>query len=343
MLVITGPGRSGTSMLGRFCGSIGYHPGGEWCEAIDAGLEHPRIVAINDAMYREARATGSVNEALARYRSEMVSFDLAVVKDPRFTYHPAILRAWSSVRPDLTVLLTYRNPQQSIASRKRHKKFLFVKHKARPEMLKCDMADSIEAMLDCDVPFSILLFPNFLTHYDDVYTALTGLGLRFDRNDGLEKWVSIADESRVHFKRPVPIQQTNSATQPQRGLRYILKRLAVPLLPRGLNAVAAIPLLAMLCLSTWETSWQPYDYPGHAAAGSRPVNVGRRAHTRISYWDPDARVGPGPMLTQYMRIGRFGEPFGGGRMRLARHGAWRTRNARRESVSVPLPKEFWEL
>ena len=117
MLVITGPGRSGTSVLSQFCASMGYCPGGEWCEEISAGLENPRVVNINNALYREARTSGCVERALEVHRDEMLSLDFAVVKDPRFTYHPAILRAWSFVRPDLKVLLTYRTPQDSIVVR----------------------------------------------------------------------------------------------------------------------------------------------------------------------------------------------------------------------------------
>jgi hypothetical protein len=210
-------------MLGQFCRSIGFNPGGKWCDEIDAGLEHPRVAAINDAMYREARNTGGVSEALAKYRHEIASLDLAVVKDPRFTFHPAILRAWVSVRQDIGVLLTYRNPEQSIASRKRHRKFLFIKHKARPEALKCDMADSIEVMLECSVPFSILLFPTFLNQYDKVYTALTDLGLNFDRETGHAQWVSLVDESRVHFPRTTA-ECAKPAVQ-NKGFRNPFKRL----------------------------------------------------------------------------------------------------------------------
>jgi len=224
MLVITGPGRSGTSVLGQFCLKMGFNPGGEWCEAIDAGMEHPRVATINDAIYREARTTGSVTQSLATYRNEMVSLDLAVVKDPRFTYHPKILNAWISVRSDITVLLTYRNPEQSIASRKRHKRFLFIKHKARPEALKCDMADSIELLLDNEVPYSVLLFPNFLNQYEKVYTALTQLGLRFDRDAGELVWTSLVDDSRVHF-RTVP-QPAPEAVVQRKGFRNPFKRLS---------------------------------------------------------------------------------------------------------------------
>jgi hypothetical protein len=224
MLVITGPGRSGTSMLGQFCRSIGFNPGGEWCDEIDAGMEHPRVAAINDAIYREVRTTGGVFETLAKYRHEMASIDLAVIKDPRFTYHPAILRAWISVRSDITVLLTYRNPEQSIASRKRHRKFLFIKHKARPEALKCDMADCIEVMLESGVPFSILLFPTFLNQYERVYAALTDLGLKFDREVGRKQWISLVDESRVHF--PCPQAESTKPPAQHRVFRNPFKRLS---------------------------------------------------------------------------------------------------------------------
>jgi hypothetical protein len=212
-------------MLGQFCNSIGFNPGGEWCDEIDAGLEHPRVAAINNALYREARLTGEVCEALAKYRSEMATLTLEVVKDPRFTFHPAILRAWVSVRQDITVLLTYRNPEQSLASRKRHKKFLFMKHKSRPETLKCDMADTIEVLLDRSVPFSILLFPTFLNQYDKVYTSLTELGLKFDREIGYEKWVSLVDESRVHFP-PASAESPKHKLQ-TRWLRNPFKRRAL--------------------------------------------------------------------------------------------------------------------
>lgn len=39
MLIITGPGRSGTSVFARFCEQVGYDTGGSWNEEINAGKE----------------------------------------------------------------------------------------------------------------------------------------------------------------------------------------------------------------------------------------------------------------------------------------------------------------
>ncbi len=255
MLIITGPGRSGTSVLARFCESLGYQPGGEWCDEIDAGLEHPRVAAINDAMFREARTTGRIVDALAANRAEIASLDLQVIKDPRFTYHPLILRSWRQVRPDLTVLLTYRNPELSIASRKRHREHLFIKHKARPETLKCDLADSIEVLLDCEIPHAMLLFPNFLKQYDRVHRTLTDLGLSFSEREGRAEWDRIVDEKRVHFRTG----GDGASTAPAVG-REVSRS-------EGMLRAALGPLKALACTCTLIASVQ-----AKSTARSEPID-----------------------------------------------------------------------
>lgn len=47
MIIITGPGRSGTSLLARAYREIGLDPGGCWNDAVDAGLEDPDVVLCN--------------------------------------------------------------------------------------------------------------------------------------------------------------------------------------------------------------------------------------------------------------------------------------------------------
>lgn len=199
MIIITGPGRSGTSVLAQFCLKMGYDPGGSWHDRVDAGLEHPRVAVINDALNREAKLTGAVTQALALHCEEMRSLDLTVVKDPRFTFHPAILRAWHSVRDDLKVLMTYRTPEHSVASRKRHARDLILKNKTNPDVLRCDFANVIETMLDLDIPFAMLLFPNFLTKYENVHRAFETLGMPFDLEKGREIWAATVNMEKVHF------------------------------------------------------------------------------------------------------------------------------------------------
>jgi hypothetical protein len=47
MIVITGPGRSGTSVLARLYQELGFDPGGQWHPEVNAGLEAPAVIAAN--------------------------------------------------------------------------------------------------------------------------------------------------------------------------------------------------------------------------------------------------------------------------------------------------------
>lgn len=53
MIVVTGPGRSGTSFVARLYRDLGFDPGGVWSEQVNAGLEAPDIVAANEEIIQE--------------------------------------------------------------------------------------------------------------------------------------------------------------------------------------------------------------------------------------------------------------------------------------------------
>lgn len=199
MLIITGPGRSGTSVIAQFCQAMGHDPGGDWCAEINAGLENPGVVQINDAILAEVERTGAFTESLALHREAMRQMNLPVVKDPRFTFHPALLHAWHTVRPDIRVLMTYRTPEHCLASRKRHPRFLMHRGKTDAEVFRRDFANTLETLLKLDIPFEMLLFPHFLNQYDKVAHHLQTLGIVFDLEQGRRIWNQLVDESKVHF------------------------------------------------------------------------------------------------------------------------------------------------
>lgn len=199
MLIITGPGRSGTSVLALFCRRMGFEPGGAWHESVDAGLEDEQIVRMNDAMLSEIGRTGKAVQTLETYRSAIQNIAHPVIKDPRFTFHPGLLRAWRSVRDDLRVLLTYRTPEHSLKSRKRLPGLLH-KNQNTPDIIRRQFADCVETLLAENIPFRMLLFPKFLTQYDRIYTAFSDLGMTFDKAEGARIWESLVDPKKVHFK-----------------------------------------------------------------------------------------------------------------------------------------------
>jgi hypothetical protein len=207
MLIITGPGRSGTSVLALYCQKMGYDPGGEWCDVLNAGLEDRRVVTINDALLRELRQTGTARQALKCYGEQMRQLRAGVVKDPRFTFHPGVLSAWHSVRDDLSVMVTYRTPEHCCASRQRQRNFLSDRRSNSPDMIRHQIADSIETLLTLDIPFQMLLFPKFLEQFEQVYSGLRELGLELERNRAERVWYEVVDQNKVHIGSGVTSDQ----------------------------------------------------------------------------------------------------------------------------------------
>lgn len=53
MIIITGPGRSGTSVVAQLYRELGFDPGGQWSSSVRAGWEAPDIVEMNEAIIAE--------------------------------------------------------------------------------------------------------------------------------------------------------------------------------------------------------------------------------------------------------------------------------------------------
>jgi hypothetical protein len=70
VIIVTGPGRSGTSFLATLYRELGFEPGGRFEPAVHAGLEHRDVVTLNLAVARalgvsiRERRGGRVLEAL---------------------------------------------------------------------------------------------------------------------------------------------------------------------------------------------------------------------------------------------------------------------------------------
>lgn len=198
MIFITGPGRSGTSVLALFCKQMGINPGGAWHNSVDAGLEDEQLVQIDDALLGELRRTGSVAGAVDRLGNQMSGLERQVAKDPRLTIHPGLLRAWASVRSDVRVVLAYRHPEDCVASRVRSSRQLRIREKETADGFRRALADTVEVLLELEIPFQLLLYPHFLQRFDRVYEAFTQLGIVLDKQAAEATWNAIVDPTKVH-------------------------------------------------------------------------------------------------------------------------------------------------
>lgn len=194
LLLITGTGRCGTSLLAEFCRRCGYDPGGGWSERRNAGREHPAVVAVNESLVRMLDRGEPID--LDHCAETVRSLEHRVVKDPRFLWDRRLLSYWQRWRPRLRVILLCRRFEAVSASAAR---CLEPRHRRTAEGYRRSFAEFVLALADGEVPFRVLPFPSVLSRYDRVHTALTGFGgLDIDRRWGESVWKGLVAWEKVH-------------------------------------------------------------------------------------------------------------------------------------------------
>lgn len=139
MIIITGSGRSGTSITAKLFELCGFNLGPDvrWIERFRAGYEAKRIARMNDqlisqGLWAQAYSSKEKIESLSKEFGTAllkISEEYEVVKDPRFT---ATLDVWwkAGVPIDL-VIICLRDPEDCIESAK-HSGAGFSKANERP-------------------------------------------------------------------------------------------------------------------------------------------------------------------------------------------------------------------
>lgn len=189
MLIITGLGRTGTSLIAAFCIAMGYDVGGRWFEERNAGFEDRELIDINTSLSKKD-ANFDNNRIFNYYKK--------VVKDPRFFLYSNedIISKWSALRKDLKFVVTTRSFDNIAASRNAlgHDQF------SSESELKLRFSDAISQLLSNKIPFTFLEFPDFIDDFEVVYDALCHFGdLEMNYSQAKEEWLKLVDKSKVHF------------------------------------------------------------------------------------------------------------------------------------------------
>lgn len=196
LLIITGTGRCGTSVLARFCHNIGYGVGGQWCSDRNAGMEEPTVVEINNGIMR-----GENLERADRFVSE---FSRIIVKDPRFVRR-GVLDFWASRRRDLELVVCVRDLSCTYRSIEMMQASVGMPKHVDPYTSEADVAMTMHSFW-CDVakfklPVKVLAFPDFLDDYARVVAALGPN--RIDacgRERSKRVWNALVDPAKVHHR-----------------------------------------------------------------------------------------------------------------------------------------------
>ena len=189
MLLITGLGRTGTSLLASFCKQMGRDPLGKWIESKNAGYEDQELIEINQALY-----SGDEDFDLNRIKN----YDRTVAKDPRlFLFSDKdVISQWCKHRKDARFLVAHRSFENIANSRNN----IDDEEYASKDKLKVLFANAVSQLVLNNAKFKFLKFPDFVDNYDLVFQSLSKFGgLNLNYEEGKVKWNELVDKSQIHF------------------------------------------------------------------------------------------------------------------------------------------------
>lgn len=194
-LIITGFARSGTSLLAKFLNLMGYDTGGSWNEENNAGYEDEQTQKICTTFQMNPFS----EDLILFLEKEIQKVDKIVVKHPRFLYNPEILRIWTTVFPETSILVTYRTPIYALESKNSLGNFGYYSNLSPSELDK-KFHDFISQLIHLRIRHHILYFPDFLTDYGKIYHSISSIGIYINKDKGQTVWNNLVDMSKVHFK-----------------------------------------------------------------------------------------------------------------------------------------------
>ena len=208
MVIITGLGRCGTSVLAKYLQLVGFGLGYNvnWHTEARAGLELSTAYTLTSDLYTlfldkgqpvnlEAPALGDYWKGLT-YAQAIRKVDkdekrqgkIDVIKDPRLTWHPDLIKAWWHVRPDFKLIICHRKIEDVYKSRKSLPPRYDDPKRKELDEYKIDFAEFFTMVLELKIPYQLLYFPRFLFDFVYVHKALSNVGLHHSYEKGKKIW-----------------------------------------------------------------------------------------------------------------------------------------------------------
>ena len=217
MVIITGLGRCGTSILTKYLKEVGYDIGKNvnWHDEVRAGYELSTFYILVDDLYHRYCKKGikinlqdeclgdywkgyTYDEALNKIDKDERQGKVDVVKDPRITWHPDIIKAIWQSRKDIRLLICHRDIESIYNSRKSLPE-QYDDPKPRKELneYKVDFADFYTRVLELGIIHRVLLFPKFLKYFNMTYDTLSEF-FPHDYFLGKEVWDKLIDKELLN-------------------------------------------------------------------------------------------------------------------------------------------------
>ena len=196
MVIVTGTGRSGTSLIAKWLDEIGLlEYKSNWIPQFNAGLEPTDVSRVNGAIWI---GNDPEYQQVSVQKQKILEFDYQIIKDPKFFYGN-VLDTWLSVRNDLKFLICLRKFTNVYKSRMKASQLAMAR---KPEQLEHDLGRFISQLVFNDLKFEIIKFPDFIDNfYEEVWTKTLNLYPQLSDipyDVALETWQNVADKKMVH-------------------------------------------------------------------------------------------------------------------------------------------------
>jgi len=188
-----------------------------WNPEMRAGYELSTAYSLNHDFYHlylaqgkevnlEDPVTGSYWKGFT-YRQAIEAIDkderqgkVQVFKDPRLTWDRRLISLWFKVRKDIKLLILHRKTED--IHRSRCSLSLGggepkIERTQDPNIYKTDFCDFMTEVMEKEIPFELLFFPNFLRNPEDVFKKLTKVGLPFNQYNGYKIWDQLVDKEKA--------------------------------------------------------------------------------------------------------------------------------------------------
>jgi len=192
MIIITGIGRSGTSLIAEFFRQMGFDIGTvSWNKNTIAGNEDVDTLLINKQILK-----GKIP------KTDIINLKRDVVKDPLFVSDRSIIRAWCALRKDIRVIYMHRDFEAIAASQKRHPNMYTPAYRCFPDLMEIKEREFLKELHKLNVPHAVLSFPNL--NPEDIIHAIKHIhppmAQSIDWSKGLKVWLNLLDQNKIHIK-----------------------------------------------------------------------------------------------------------------------------------------------
>ena len=195
MVIITGTGRSGTTVLAKWLKELDLLPyEGEYVPQHYSGLEPIDVSRVNSAIWI---GNDAPMQSIPAQESAIRQIDYSIVKDDKFFYGN-VLDTWLSVRKDIKFLITIRNFHKVEKSRRAVGQLNKIR---TPEQLNYDFGKFLSRVILNKIPYEIICFPDFLDTYEEVHEKFKLLSpkIEIDFEIGKAAWEKVIDKNLVHY------------------------------------------------------------------------------------------------------------------------------------------------